>query len=121
MKRTWYEMFGWFIGLSTALVNGSNHTNWVLLRKQKFMTQPTLIDLHSNEYGQKIRYYQFAVNLDQYVASGNALNDLSNIICIPNKAEDLNMSVFNTTISKNEWKTLTKHISCECKRRFDGK
>ena len=31
------------------------------------------------------------------------------------KTEDLNLSVFNKITGINEWKTLTKHISCECK------
>ena len=49
------------------------------------------------------------------------MNDLSNKECVPNKIEDLNLSVFNTITGINESKTLTKHISCECKYRFDGK
>ena len=32
-----------------------------------------------------------------------------------NKAEDLNLSVFNTITEINESKTLTKHISCKRK------
>ena len=30
-----------FIGLSTGLVNGSNHTKCILLSNQKYMIQPT--------------------------------------------------------------------------------
>ena len=52
------------------------------------MTQPTLINLHPNEYSQKIHYYPFAVKLDRRVESFNTLNDLSNKVCIPNKTED---------------------------------
>ena len=48
------------------------------------------------------------------------LNDLSNKVCIPNKTEDLNLSVFYTILVINELKTLTRHISCECKYKFDG-
>ena len=47
------------------------------------------------------------------------LNDLSNKVCIPNKTEDLNLSVFNMITGINESKTLTKHISCECKCKLD--
>ena len=39
-----------FIGLLTGLVNGSNHTKCVLLINQQCMIQPTLINLHCNEY-----------------------------------------------------------------------
>ena len=48
------------------------------------------------------------------------LNDLSNKVCIPNKTEDLNLSAFNMILVINELKTLTRHISCECKYKFDG-
>ena len=36
-------------------------------------------------------------------------------VCVPNKTEDLNLSVFNMITGINESKTLTKNISCECK------
>ena len=39
-----------FIGLLTGLVNGSNHTKCISLSNQKFMIQPTLINLHTNEF-----------------------------------------------------------------------
>ena len=64
-----------------------------------------------------MHYYLF-VNLDRCVGSCNILNDLSNIVCVPNKTEDLNLSVFNMMTGINESKT--KHISCKCKCKFDG-
>ena len=45
------------------------------------------------------------VKLNRCIGSHNALNELSNKICVPNKTEDLDL---------NELKTLTKHILCEC-------
>ena len=39
-----------FIGLLTGLVNRSNRTKCVSLSNQKCMTEPTLINLHRNEY-----------------------------------------------------------------------
>ena len=68
-----------------------------------------------------MHYYPFTVKLDRYVGSCNTLNDLSNKVCVPNKTEDLNLSVFNMITGINESKTLTKHISCECKCKFDGR
>ena len=44
--------------------------------------------------------------------------DLSNKVYIPNNTD---LSVFNMITSINQSKTLTKHISCEYKCRFDGK
>ena len=61
------------------------------------------------------------VKLDRCVGSCNALNDLSNKLCVPNKTEDLNLSVFNMITGINESKTSTNHISCEYKCKFDGR
>ena len=91
------------------------------LSNQKCMIQPTLINLYPNEYNQEFHYNPLAVKLDRCVRSSNYLNDLSNKVCIPNKTEDLNLSMFNMITRINESKILTKDISCECKCRFDGK
>ena len=40
-------------------------------------------------------------------------------MCVPNKTEDLNLSVFNKIKGINESKTLAKHISCECKNLME--
>ena len=109
-----------FIVLLISIVNASNHTKCVSLSNQKRMIQPTLINLHPNEYSQEFHYYPFAVKLDRCVGYGNALNDLSNNVCVPNKT-DLNLSVFSMITVINESKTLTKHISCKCKCKFDGR
>ena len=53
--------------------------------------------------------------------SCNTLNDLANKVCVSNKTEDLNLIVFNMITGINEWKKLTRHISCECKYKFDGR
>ena len=58
------------------------------------MIQPTLINLHPNEYSQEFHYNLSAVKLDRCVGSCNTLNDLSNKICVPTKTEDLKLSVF---------------------------
>ena len=46
------------------------------------MTQTTLLNLHSNEYRQKLHYYPFAVNLDRYAGSCNTLADLSSRVYV---------------------------------------
>ena len=104
-----------FIGLLTGIVSASNHTKCVSLRNKICEIQSTLINLYPNEYSQEFHYYPFAVKLDRCVGSCNTLNDLSNKVCVPNKTEDLNLSVFNMITEINESKTLTKHISHECK------
>ena len=59
----------------------------------------------------EFHYNPFAVKLDRCVGGycvGNTLNCLSNKVCIPNKTEDLNLSVFTVISGTNEAKTLTK-------------
>ena len=84
------------------------------------MIQLTLVNLNPNEYNQEFYYYPFSVKLDRCAGSCNTLNDLSKKVCVPNKIEDLNLSVFNIITEINESKTLTKDLSCECKCKFDG-
>ena len=81
MKKTWYKtMFGLtkkiFIGLISSIVNASNHTKCVLLHNQKCQIQPTLINLHPNEYSQEFQHYPLSVKLDRCVGSWNTINDL---------------------------------------------
>ena len=68
-----------------------------------------------------IHYYQFEVRLYRRIGSFNNINDLSNKVCVPNKTQDLNLSVLNMIAGINESKILTKHISCKCKYRCDEK
>ena len=105
-----------FTGLLPGLLNGLVVVI-VSLSIQKRKTQATLINLHPN----KFHYYKFAVKLDRCVGSCSTLNDLSNKVCVRNKTEDLNLSVLNMITGINESKNLTKHISCKCKCKFDGR
>ena len=58
-----------FMVILTSIVNTSNHTKCVSLSNQKYMSQLTLINLHSNEYIQESHYYPFVVKLDKCVGS----------------------------------------------------
>ena len=78
------------------------------LNNQKCKIKFTLINWHRNEYSQKFPYYPFAVKLDRCVGSCNNINDLSNKVCIPNKTEDLNLSMFSMVTGQNDSKILTK-------------
>ena len=69
----------------------------------------------------KKKFRPFSVKLDKCVGSCNTINDLSNKVCVPNKTEDLNLSIFNLITGINESKTLTNDTSCECKCKFDGR
>ena len=57
------------IVLLTVKVNTSNHAKSVLLINQECMNQPSLINLHPNEYSQEFPYYPFVFKLDRCVGS----------------------------------------------------
>ena len=110
-----------FIILLTRIFNASNHTKCVSLSNQKCITQPTLINLHPYEYSQVFHCCPFSVKLARCVGSFNTLKDLFDKVCVPNKTEDLNLRLFNIITEINVSKALTKHVSCECNCRFDGR
>ena len=66
------------------------------------MIKPTLINLHPNEYSQEFHYYPFSVKLDRCAGSCNIINGVSNKVCVSNKTENLNLSVFNMITGINE-------------------
>ena len=72
-----------FIVLLTGLVNASSYTKCVSLSDQSCGIQPTLINLHPNEYSQELHYYPCMVKLDRCIGSCNTLNDLSNKVYVP--------------------------------------
>ena len=82
----------------------------------RYMIQPTLTNLHPNEYSQEF-HNKFSVKLDRCVESCNTLDDSFNKVCVSNKTKVLILIVLIKKI--NEFKTLTKHVSCECKCRFN--
>ena len=100
-----------FVVLLISIVNASIHARCISLSNQKWEIQPTLINLHPNENNQEFHYYPFAVILDRCAGRCNVLNDLSSNVCVPNKTDDLNLSVFNIVTGINESKTLTNHVS----------
>ena len=80
------------------------------------MVRPTLIDFNPVEF----KYYPFMSNLDKCSGSCNSVYDLSMRICVPSKTKYINVKVFNVITNKNEAKTLVKHISCDCKCKFNS-
>ena len=108
-----------FLALVASSVNAFTRTKCISLSNQKCKIQPTLINFHPNQYSNEFHHYSFAVKLGKCGGSCNDIIDLSNKTCVPNQTEDLNLCVFNTITGINESKTLTYHISCECKCKFD--
>ena len=91
-------------------------TKCVSFNNKPVIIRPTLIDLNSVE----LNYYPFMIRLQKCSGSCNAADDLSTKICVPIKTKDVKVKVFNTTTRTNEAKTLIKHISCDCKFKFDS-
>ena len=110
-----------FLGSLASIANTPDHIKCISLNNQQCMTQPTLINWHLHEYIKGLRYYSFAFNLDRCIESCNILNYLSNEVFVPKKTKDLIWSVFNMIVGINESNILTKHISCECKCKFDSR
>ena len=95
--------------------NGSLATKFVSLNNETCMARPTLIDLNPVE----LNYYSFIISLDKCNGSCNAVDDFFARICIPSDTTDKNVKVFNMITRTNEVKTLLKHISCDCKCKFN--
>ena len=53
-----------FLRLLIDAADASNHTKCVWLSNQNCMIEPTLINLHPNEYSQEFHCYPFVVKLD---------------------------------------------------------
>ena len=100
-----------FIELVSSTVSASNHTKYISLNNEQCITQHTLIDLYPTKCSQGISYYPFAVYLAKCVGSCETLNNISNRVCVPDKTEDLNLSVFNMMTGINESKKLTQDVS----------
>ena len=44
----------------------------------------------------------------------------NDVLFVVKKAKDINVKVFEMIANKNEAKTMTKHISCDCKCKFNS-
>ena len=85
-----------------------DQTKCLFLNDETCMIRPTLIDLNSV----KLKYYPFMISLNKYSGSCNILS--------PKIWKDINVKAFNMITNKNEAKAITKHISCDCKCKFNS-
>ena len=89
-------------------------TKCVSLNDETFMIRPTLIDLNPFQ----LNYYPFLISLDKCSGSCNVLSPK---MCVSKKKKkDMNVKTFNMITTKNEAKTMEKHISCNCKCKFNS-
>ena len=83
------------------------------LNDEPLMVRPILIDLNPIE----LKYYPFMISLDKCKGSCNVLSPK---IWVLEKTKDVNVKVFNMITNKIGAKTMTKHISRDCKCNFNS-
>ena len=83
-------------------------TKYVSLNNELCMIRPTLIGLNLAE----LNYYPCMINLD---GSCNVVYKK----CVPSKTKGVNVKVCNVIIRTLEAKISIKHISCNCKYKFN--
>ena len=111
MIRTYSQVFITLLSFSECTA-----TKWLTLDNEACLIRPTLIDLNPIE----INYYPSMIGLYKCNGCCNLVDNLSTKICFPSETKDLNVKVFNIITSRNEAKTLIKHISCDCKCKFNN-
>ena len=79
---------------------------YIFLHDGPCMVRTTLIDMNLVE----LKYYPFMISLNKCIGSCSVL---------PPKKE-VNVKVINMITKKNEAKTMTGHISCDCKCKFNS-
>ena len=97
--------------ISFLSFSGSLPIKCISLNNETCLARTVLIDFNSN----KLYYFPFMVYLDNCDGTCDTLDDPSARICVLNKTEGVNLNVFNKI------NTLAKHISCDCKCKFDGR
>ena len=89
-----------------------DRTRYQFLNDGSCMVRPTLIDMNLF----KLKYYRFMIILDKCTGSCNVF---SLKIYFPKKAKDLKVKAFNM-ITHKETKAKKKHISYDCKCKFNS-
>ena len=110
MFRVIKQVFIVLLGFSESLA-----TKCLSLTDKSCMVRRTLIDLNPVE----LKYYPFMISLDKCNGSCNVLSP--KMCVLKKKTEDINVKVFKMIANKNEAEAITKHISCDCKCKFNSK
>ena len=112
MFRLIKQVFIVLLSFSSSLARVANiRTKCLSLNDELSMVRPILIDLNTVE----LKCYPFMISLEKYS------NVLSVKVCVPNETRDVNVEAFNMITNKNEAKTIAKHISCDCKCKFNNR
>ena len=84
----------------------------MFLNDEPCLVRPTLIDMNPNELK-----YRFMICLNKCAGSCYVLSPK---IYVPKETKDINVKAFNMITNKAETKTVTEHISCDCKCKFNS-
>ena len=79
------------------------------LKNEPCMIRTFFIDFNHVE----LKYYPFMISLDTFSGICNSADELSAKMCVPIQTKDVNNQVFSMITSRNEVKTMVKHISCD--------
>ena len=79
------------------------------------MIRSTLIELNSTE----LNYYPLTISLNICIGRCNFVDDWSTKICALMKIEYVNVKRFKMTTRVYEAKTMKKHVSSDCKSKFN--
>ena len=90
-----------------------DRTKCLFLNDEPCMVRPTLLDLNPVQ----LKYYPFMISLDKCSGSYNVLSPKT---CVPKETKEIDVNAFNMITNKNEAKTMTKQISCDCKCKFNS-
>ena len=88
-------------------------TKCLFLNDEPCMVKPTLIN--SNLF--ELKYKPFMISLNKCIGDCNVL---SSKIYYPKETKDINVKAFNMITNKNEAKSMTKYITCNCKCKFSS-
>ena len=94
-----------------VLLRSSITSKFISLKDKPFMVRIALIDLNPVE----LKYYPFIISLNKFNGSFNVSISISKNMC--SKKND---KVFKIIKNKNKAKTMAKHISCDCKCKFNS-
>ena len=87
-------------------------TKCLFLNDEPCMVRFNLTDMNPFE----LKYYQFMIILNKCTGSCDLLFQK---MCIPKETKDINVKAFNMIANKNEAKAMKKHISNDCKCKFN--
>ena len=108
------QVFILLLSFSSSLVRVADRTKCLSLNDDPCMLRPTLIDFNPVER----KHYPFMISLDSCNVMETAISYLQK--CLFQKKQDTNIKVFNMITNKNEAKTMTKRISCDCTCKFNS-